>query len=235
MTLVELGDHAKNYEQTKQRRMAERSSERQTWYQKNITSNPVSKVYKSKMYNDVIVESNESKFLAEEKARKIQLKVDKIHSYSMLVREVHKPRVSQLKKDEMELLRLKGQRSLVRSQVNGRNPVQTDQNYRSSSQLMGRGTEGEDQSHGRKRKKINWTTRNPMAPIPVPQRRLVKNIDYLKELREQKNLHRDPNASVRTSIDELNPYYDWRPLKSSTKLGSREKAELIKEKTKMIE
>mmetsp|Transcript_14326 Transcript_14326/g.12631 ORF Transcript_14326/g.12631 Transcript_14326/m.12631 type:complete len:182 (+) Transcript_14326:175-720(+) len=139
-----------------------------------------------------------------------------MHNYARIVKEMHKPNVSDKKKKEVETIKhLLNQRNQRRS---------APPNKRNSVPRANESEYGSDVNSGYG--KPNWKKfHNPMIPKPKAKKEGYI-VDYLQEARVKRDVtnHRTKNSTA----------LDWDAIKDQN-IDDKTKIELLKARTKLIE
>ena len=170
--------------------------------------------YKTKIMEKVLqedVSNNDKKMKDIEDKRR---RCEKITNYYKVVKELHWPEASDEKRKEIEE---------IKTLLNQRNK------RRSARPLKRNIAEDDDKSDEDEkplRKRPVWNFFNPMVPKPIEKREVVR-IDYLRALREQREVEDKSKQKHDSSMN-------WDSLKNHN-IDDKTKIELIKARTKLIE
>lgn len=155
----------------------------------------------------------------------IKYKAKKRDDYAKVVKEMHKPVVSEKKKREMKKLRM----SLDIRHKPLRRPKSKVNLTEGDS---GKGKSLKKSRHTASTGKVDWKKfHNPMVPKEQPKRQGYM-VDYLA----QKRMRRQEKIQDLRDMGEKynNPYYDWKAL-IDKELDDKDYHELLKEKARVIE
>lgn len=170
----------------------------------------------------MIEKQKEDKLRLEEEADRVKHKAEKIDSYAKIVKEMHKPEISQKKKEELEnLMKALDERSRpLRRPMSKVNLAVTDD----ESQGLAK--------HKHTKSVIDWKKfHNPMVPKPEPKKEGVI-VDYLAIKRSKRE---DKIQELKDMGEKYrSPYYDWKALMDKAP-DNVSYEEMMKEKARAIE
>jgi archaellin len=189
----ELEHHANKYEQARRQESAKRAQK----FKINETYDPSK--YKSKFLDSVLDYDEDQKVENKKKYEEMGELVKKKKNYSKLVLETHKPKVSQRKKMEMQLIKQNLENPTAFERIKKR-MVSSSQNKLSpykglNSSIAGSVPDSNSISKPRY-KNFDWREKNRFVDVPKPPKEF-KKLDYLSEMRTKKGTIDESRSEIR--------------------------------------